>query len=331
MENISEKTMENMDENRNELIITRVFNVPRQLVWRAWTDPEIIKHWWGAITFKTTHFEIDFRIGGCMLYNMRSPDGQVIWGTGKYREIVPFERLVVTDSFADEKGNIVSASYYGMGEGFPLELLVTVTLENLGEKTKLTLKHTGLPAGKMLEYTKEGWNQSFEKLTDLLHKQLEDEKKEGVFKIEPVGTEVIITEVFDAPREAVFRAYIDADLIPQWWGPKEFTTEVDKLEVKPGGVWRYIQCGPDGNEYGFHGEFREIDQPDCLVYTFEYEGLPGHQSIESISLEEKDGKTIVHDQISFQNIEDRDGMLRTGLEEGSRESRIRLAELLTKI
>jgi uncharacterized protein YndB with AHSA1/START domain len=95
---------------------------------------------------------------------MRSPEGKDYWSTGVYREIVPLERIVCTDCFADEAGNVVPATYYGMSADFPLEMLVTVTFEDQGGKTKMTLKHSGLPAGDMSEETGAGWNQSFDKL-----------------------------------------------------------------------------------------------------------------------------------------------------------------------
>jgi uncharacterized protein YndB with AHSA1/START domain len=102
---------------------------------------------------------------------MQSPefnDGRPIWSTGVYREIVPLERIVTTDSFADADGNVVPATHYGMAEDFPLEMLVTVTFEDLGGKTKMTLRHEGLPAGEMLEGAGTGWNESFDKLAEAL-------------------------------------------------------------------------------------------------------------------------------------------------------------------
>lgn len=149
---------------RSELVITRVFDAPRELVWQAWIDPQHIQRWWGPKDFSAPACKIDFRVGGKYLFCMRSPEGQDYWSTGVYREIVPLERIVCTDSFADEAGNVVPATYYGMSADFPLEMLVTVTFEDQAGKTKLTLKHTGLPAGDMSEETGAGWNQSFDKL-----------------------------------------------------------------------------------------------------------------------------------------------------------------------
>jgi uncharacterized protein YndB with AHSA1/START domain len=134
-----------------ELVITRVFDAPRELVWKAWTDPQRFKRWWGPKNFTAPVCKIDLQVVGAYLYCMRSPEGQDYWSTGVYREIVPPERIVCTDSFADEKGNLVPASHYGMGGDWPSELLVTVTFEEQEGKTKFTLRHAGIPAGEMRE------------------------------------------------------------------------------------------------------------------------------------------------------------------------------------
>jgi uncharacterized protein YndB with AHSA1/START domain len=153
-----------------ELVITREFNAPRELVWKVWTDPERMKRWWGPQNFTAPVCKIDLRVGGAYLYCMRSPESQDYWTTGVYREIVPLERIVCTDSFADEKGDRVPASHYGMGGDWPSELLVTVTFEDHEGKTKLTLRHAGIPAGEMSDLTKAGWNESFDKLAEALTK-----------------------------------------------------------------------------------------------------------------------------------------------------------------
>jgi uncharacterized protein YndB with AHSA1/START domain len=150
------------------LVITRTFDAPRELVWKAWTEPERLKRWWGPKDFTAPISKIDLRVGGKYLNCMRGPDGKDYYTTGEYVEIVPFERLVYTDSFADENGNVVPATYYGMSEDMPLQMRVTVTLDNLGGKTKMTLTHVGIPAGEMSEMTSAGWNESFDKLTKSL-------------------------------------------------------------------------------------------------------------------------------------------------------------------
>jgi len=144
----------------------------------------------------------------------------------------------------------------------------------------------------------------------------------------PSDREVVITRVFDAPRELVFKAFTDPKLIPHWWGPRSQKTIVDKIDVRPGGVWRFVHRGQDGNEHGFNGVYREIVPPERLVYTFEWEGLPGHILVETVTLEERDGKTTVMDRALFETVEDRDGMLKSGMETGAAESMDRLEELL---
>jgi uncharacterized protein YndB with AHSA1/START domain len=129
---------------RPELVITRIFDAPREKVWKAWTEPERVKRWWGPKNFTAPFSKIDFCVGESFLFCMRSPEGQDFWSTGIYREIVEPERIVCTDSFADEKGNVVPATYYGMSPDFPLELQVTLTFEEHDGKTKMTLRHAGI-------------------------------------------------------------------------------------------------------------------------------------------------------------------------------------------
>jgi len=153
---------------QQELVIERVFDAPRELVWRAWTEPEQVMRWWGPKGYTSPAAEIDLRVGGKYLWCMRSPEGQDLWSTGVYREIVPLERIVCTNSFSDEKGNVVPASHYGIGGDMPQEMLGTVTFEDLGGKTRMTLRHEGLPAGEMSDGANAGWNEAFDKLAEYL-------------------------------------------------------------------------------------------------------------------------------------------------------------------
>ena len=145
------------------LVIERIFDAPRELVWRAWTEPEHFMRWYGPQGMTLPSCEIDFRVGGRHLFGMRSPDGQEYWSSGVYREIVPLERFVFTDSPADEHGNVVP-----MGD-VPLETIVTVMLEDLGGgRTKLTLRQGGWPDDGMAAGASAGWNQAFDKLAAAL-------------------------------------------------------------------------------------------------------------------------------------------------------------------
>jgi uncharacterized protein YndB with AHSA1/START domain len=152
----------------SELHIERTFNAPRKLVWKAWTDPKKLMLWWGPKDFTAPVCNIDFRVGGKYHNCMRAPDGKDYWSIGVYKEIIPQEKIVCTDSFADEKGNIVPASYYGMEGEFPLTMQVIMTLEENGKKTWMKLRHVGMPNGEHGKMARKGWNQSFDKLDEVL-------------------------------------------------------------------------------------------------------------------------------------------------------------------
>lgn len=154
---------------------------------------------------------------------------------------------------------------------------------------------------------------------------------ETEFVIEPGRQDIIMTRVFDAPRDVVFKAFTDPELIPKWWGPRRYETFVDRAEVRPGGLWRYVSRDTDGTEYGFKGVFHDIVAPDRIVQTFEFEGMPGHVSLETATFEEVDGRTKYVGVSVFQSVENRDGMAQSGMEEGASEGMDRLAEVLQSL
>jgi uncharacterized protein YndB with AHSA1/START domain len=129
----------------------------------------------------------------------------------------------------------------------------------------------------------------------------------------------------------VFRALTDPTLLPKWWGPRRYKTVVDTMDVRPGGKWRMRNIAADGGEHAFRGEFREVKAPERIVWTFEYEPLAGHVSVETITLTERDGRTLLTVHDVFSSKEDLDGMLQSGMESGAAESYDRLAELLAEL
>jgi uncharacterized protein YndB with AHSA1/START domain len=144
----------------------------------------------------------------------------------------------------------------------------------------------------------------------------------------PTDREIVTERVFDAPRERVFATYTDPALIPQWWGPRRMTTTVDQMDLRPGGSWRFVMREPDGREIGFKGIYREVTPPERIVQTFEWEGVPGHVIIETVTFEELGDRTKVTTTSLFHTTEERDGMIASGMEGGLTESHERLAELL---
>lgn len=149
---------------------------------------------------------------------------------------------------------------------------------------------------------------------------------------EPGMPQIVSTREFAAPRDLLFRAHTEPDLLVQWLGPRRLTMIVKRFEVRDGGTWRYIHRDADGTEYGFHGVFHGMPSPDAgIVQTFEYEGAPGHVSLQTLTLEEYDGGTRLHTNIVFQSVADRDAMVQSGMEEGASDSMERLDELLARL
>ena len=154
--------------SKDAVVIERIFEAPQDLIWQMWTDAEHFKKWYGPQGFSVPLADMELRVGGKRLVCMASPDGSMkMWTTGEYVEIVPTERLVYTESPADENGNVVSPSAMGMPEGYPATTEVTVELEDLGGRTKMVMTHAGVPADSGAGG---GWNQAFDKLAALINK-----------------------------------------------------------------------------------------------------------------------------------------------------------------
>ena len=168
--NVTEQDSAATSTSRREVIITCIIDAPREKVWKAWTNPEQVKKWWGPQNFPAPHISIDFRVGGKFVYCMRGagPDGVTrdFWNTGKHLEIVAMEKILSTMSFADEQGNPVPASHYGLPGEWPSEIMITVTLEDVkGGKTNVSVREAGIP-GVMTEMAGLGWEQSLNKLAE---------------------------------------------------------------------------------------------------------------------------------------------------------------------
>jgi uncharacterized protein YndB with AHSA1/START domain len=304
------------DTQDREIEITRLFDAPRELVWNAWTDPVHIACWWGPNGFTTTIHEMDVRPGGVWRQTMHGPDGTDYPNESTFIEVVKPQRIVF--------------SHTGGKKGDPaVQFQSTWTFESEGEKTRLTLRMVFASAAAREFVVKrhramEGGNQTLGRLADYLASMA----AKTTFLAEPGKPTIIISRVFDAPRRLVFEAYTNPRHIPRWWGPRRLTTTVDKMERCPGGVWRFVQRAPDGKEFAFHGAYREIVPPERVVATFEFEGMPGHFIVDTVRLDELEGKTKLTVSSLFQSVEDRDGMLESGMESGASESMDRLAELL---
>ena len=298
------------------LVLHRVFDAPRELVFKAWTEPRHLAHWSCPNGFTLTHCEGDLRPGGAWRSCMRSPEGADLWLSGAYREIVEPERLVFTHTWLGDGGK----------PGH--ETLITVTFAERRGKTEMTFRQAVFESVESRDGHRGGWNECFDKLAAYVAKPRE--RKLNVVA-DPKQPTIVMTRVFDAPRRLVFKAHTSPEHIRQWWGPRRFTLVVCEMDFRPGGAWRFVQRGANGQEYGFRGVYREIAPPERLVQTFEFEGFPGHVSVETLTMIERDGKTTLTSTSVFETFEDRDGMLQSGMEEGAAETMDRLAEYLGAI
>ena len=147
----------------------------------------------------------------------------------------------------------------------------------------------------------------------------------------PGVPQVLTSRTFDAPRELVYRAFTEPDLLAQWLGPRRYRMTIDRFDLRDGGTWRYVHSDDAGNAFGFHGVFHGEASPDGIVQTFEFEGAPGHVSMDTVTFEESGGKTTVRTNSVFQSVEARDAMVESGMASGMSEGYDRLEDLLVKL
>ncbi|MBV9387596.1 MAG: SRPBCC domain-containing protein [Chroococcidiopsidaceae cyanobacterium CP_BM_ER_R8_30] len=313
-----------------EITIARVFNAPRELVFKAWTEPKHIVQWWGPAGFTTHVTELDLRPGGRWRYVMVGPDGTEYPVKGIFREIVPPERVVTSDEFDEGFEQAINAD-------LPQGIVMTGMFEELDGKTKLTLQILHATADDRRKHEEmgvvAGWNSSFDCLDEFLAKQVAHQQDDLTVTL-PSNREIVVTRVFHAPRQLVFKAWTQPEHVKRWFGgcKSSMTMTVCKIDLRVGGIWRYVlHDSSNGTEHGFSGEYREIVPPERLVTTERYEPFPNSDHLNTLTLTEYDGKTTLHIHIQHQSREQRDGHLQSSMEVGLRETLNRLEELLKSI
>jgi uncharacterized protein YndB with AHSA1/START domain len=148
---------------------------------------------------------------------------------------------------------------------------------------------------------------------------------------EPAVPQVIVIREFAVPRELLFRAYVAPDLLVQWAGPLGLTMTIDHFDLRHGGTWRYISSDARGNEYCFKGVFHGTPSPDAIVETVEFEGMPGHVCMDTVTFTERGEGTVLTQNTVFQSVADRDEALRSNFAEGINVSMERLEQLLARL
>ncbi len=298
-----------------ELALTRDFDAPRRLVFQAWTDPAQVARWWGPTGFTNPVCELDVRANGAIRIDMRGPDGTVYPMNGTFREVVEGERLVYTSVALDGRGRPV------------LEVLNTVTFAERDGRTTLRLHAQVLRVmGEGARYVagmEEGWTQNLERLAEHLA---------SARTATASDREIVISREFDAPREAVWKAWTDPEQVVRWWGPRGFSTTIETMDVRPGGVWKLVMHGPDGTDYPNRSVFTEVVRPERIAYTH----AGGRQGGPGISFEFTwrfeaigDARTRLTIRQVFASAADRERVVKEfNAVEGGRQTLARLAEHL---
>jgi len=293
-----------------DLVTTRRFDAPRQLVFQAWTDAKHLAQWWGPNGFTNPVCQLDARVGGTIRIHMCAPNGVVYPMEGVIEEIDEPERLVFISSALDEKGNSM------------FDIRNTVTFAERHGKTELTLQARVIKATAVapqyLKGMEAGWTQSLDRLAAHVSSQStqDSERKEMRLANKPAEStadrEITATRLFDAPRDLGWKMWTEPEHIVQWWGPKGFATTIQEMDVRPGGTWRLVMHGPDGRDYPNHIVYREVVKPERLVYEHTPEhGAEPVRFISTVTFAERGSKTEISMQMLFPTAAHRDYVAKT--------------------
>jgi uncharacterized protein YndB with AHSA1/START domain len=304
------------DETSEGLQLTRTFDAPIDMVWDAWTLPEHFSKWWGPKPYTAAALKMDVRAGGEFIWSMKSPEGEEHFNAGTFREVDPRRRLVCELFFSDAEGNRVSPAEHGLPGDWDGQLTIDVAFEDLGERTKITVRQTGFPPGEFKNMATAGWSLSLDKL----HESLVE------------GRSIVLGRVFDAPRTLVWEAWTKPEHIANWWGPDGFKNKTHEMDFREGGIWRHTMIGPDGTEYPNRTEYVEIVEPERLVYRTGTDDQDPEWFRATVTFMEFAGQTHVNMISVFPNKEMRDEIAeKSGAVEGGKQHLARLGEYLKEM
>lgn len=295
-----------------EILLTRVFDAPQELVYRAWTTPELLVNWYGPNGFRTTVHEMDVRPGGEWRLTMRGPDGRDYRNRIVFVEVDAPERLVYKHE--PEAGSE------------PVSFVTTVTFEARGAQTEVTL-HMVFQTAEMRRHVAEDYGavEGAKQTLARLAEHLAETTGRAVAVPEPL----VIVREFDGPRELVFKLWTDVKHLKHWWGPKGFTNPVCEFDARPGGAIRIDMRGPNGVVYPMSGTVREIAPPEKLVFESGALGADGKMLFEilnTVIFEEKNGRTKITLTAAVMNATAEAPKYLAGMNAGWNQSLDRLAE-----
>ncbi|HZF16647.1 MAG TPA: SRPBCC domain-containing protein [Steroidobacteraceae bacterium] len=314
--------------DERDIVITRVVEAPRALVYQAWTTREHVVHWWRPKGFASVDCdEFEARRGGRFGFTMKLADGTRYTSRCVFGELVPPESLSY-DEECFENGKLFHRAHQD------------VRFESIGARTLITLKGrldgvADRDARFTIPFMREGWTAGWNENLDELEPYLA--------KI--TGSLFELTREIDAPRELVFDAWTDPKQLAEWWGPRIMKTPVCQIDLRVGGAYRIVMRAPDGTDYPMTGVYREIDRPrrlamtmDCSEHPRAWHDLvkpgraPGDDNPAGVmqgvfTFEDRGGKTLLTIRMRMASAEIRDAMAKMGMNEGWSESLERLAEL----
>jgi len=316
---MSKKNKTTKDYMGQEFVITREFAAPRELVFEAWTDPKHVAQWWGPRGFTNPVCQWNAVKGQAIHVVMRAPDGTDYPMGGEFREIVAPERLVMSCGALNEKAEML------------FEFVHVVTFAERGSKTLVTVNSRvtkiTAEANKYIGGFEAGMTQSLVRLGEML-----DRAGAEALSSTASEREIVISRVFAASRELVWDAMTDPKQVVKWWGPRGFTTTIEEMNVRPGGVWNHVMHGPDGTEYPGQSIFTEVVKPERIVFTHGG-GKKGGPSIQFVMAWTFDAveadKTRLTVRQVYASAKDRDMIVREfGAVEGGKQTLARLGEHL---
>jgi len=305
-----------------QLVIERVFDAPRERVFDVFTQSEHLQKWWGPKMVGIPVAEFDVRPGGKIFIAERALDGVMNYIAGVVREIERPSRVVFAIHFADaDRRRVAPPAGTALPATWDDEIVTLVTFSAEGRRTRMTIRTQSGFTAEWGEKARLGWAQSLDKLG---YAAVDD------MTVAPQGErEIVITRSFDAPRALVYQALTNPEHVKNWWGPRQYGAVSANGEFRAGGRYRYAQNGPSG-EVAFSGEIREAS-PERMVYTEEFEAMPGHRAVTTVTLDERGGRTYLSLRSVYQSKDDRDAVIASGMEWGARLSYLQLDEVIASL
>lgn len=281
------------------IVSSRLFDWPRETVFDAFSNPEVLKLWWGPDGFSNTFHTFDFRPGGEWRFVMHGPDGTNYDNASDFIEIVP--------------PGLISFYHHGPMHAF----VMTMDYALDGGKTRLTwtmASESGEENVEMRAFMEKAIQQNFDRLEEALR------------GADTSDREIVVSRIINAPRELVFQMFTDPAHVNEWWGPNGFTNTTYEMDVRAGGVWRYKMHGPDGTDYPNRIQYCEVVRPERLAYTHDADegGDPAHAFEGEITFVEMDDRTQVNLHLICRSAAQRRGLAEFGAIEGGNQTLARL-------